>query len=149
MTSGLASIGVTFDSVDLQPSDRTFFLEITQGLNEPPEVRGVDVVVPGLDGQVPRPRRRDRLTIVLTGWIQGQGADQDARRSDFRATAETIRGLFHPAGDPATIQVTLENAAVQENTARPLNVIWNEVIKSEFAYISVELVSVVPSWTVV
>lgn len=147
MTSFLAAIGLTFDGNDLQPSDGSLFLEITSGLNEPPEVRGVDVVVPASAGQIPRTRKPDRLTIVLTGYVQGIGADQDASRIAFRTVVDNVRGLFDTAADPADIVATMEDGSTRTNTARTMNVIWNEVIKSEFATVSVELLSVVPDWT--
>lgn len=147
MTSFLAAIGLTFDAIDLQPTDQTFFLEITQGINEPPEVRGVDVIVPGSAGEIPRARKSDRLTIVLTGWVQGQGVDQDTARADFRATVDNLRSLFDTEADPADLVATMEDASTRTNTARTMNVIWTEIIKSEFATVSIEMVSVVPDWT--
>lgn len=143
MTTALASIGLTYDAADIQDADLGVFLEITQGLNEVPDVRGRDVVVPSLSGQIPRNRVMDTLKVVLTGYVRGNGFDQADRRADYRASSRYLRTLFSPTRVPAALVATLEDGVTTATlTCRPLNTIWNEVIQSEFARVSIELLAV-------
>lgn len=141
MSTDLATIGLTYDLADIQDQDLGIFLEITQGLHEPPEVRGRDVVVPSLAGQVARNRVVHQLKIVLTGIVRGNGASQASRHTDFRSQSLFLRTLFSPARLPAELVATLEIGSQATIQARPINTIWNEVVKSEFAYVSVELLA--------
>jgi hypothetical protein len=149
MTTPVAIVPVTFDSVDLCPDDLSRFFRITQGLNEPPDLRGVDVVVPGLDGQVTRPRRANTLRIVLFGHVMGVGSTQGDRRSSFRTEMAYLRDdLFSPARTAAELAATLENGLIATLDARPLpGMMVNELVPSEFAEVSIELLSVTPDWT--
>lgn len=146
MTTPAATIPLTYDAVDLQDADFGIFLEITQGLNDTPEVRGRDVTVPGLDGQIARNRKSHEMKLVLTGQVMGNGATEALRRSDYRTQVKFLRVLFSPKRQPALLRAPLEDGTIQSISARPLNSIWNEVVASEFAYLSVELVSVDPDW---
>lgn len=149
MTSPLAPIGLTYAATDLQDADLGIFLEITQGLNDSPEPRGRDVTVPGSDGQIPRNRRPHQLRLVLTGQVMGIGTTQALQRSNYRTKVKSLRTLFSPSRQPANLVATLEDATTGTISARPLNIIWNEIISSEYALVSVELVSVTPDWTFV
>lgn len=149
MTTPVAIVPVMYDSVDLCPDDLSMFFRITQGLNEPPDVRGVDVVVPGLDGQVTRPRRVDTLRIVLFGHVMGVGADQATRQAAFRTKIRYLRDtLFAVDRAAAELAASLEDGDVATIDARPLpGMIVNELVPSEFAEVSIELLSVTPDWT--
>ena len=147
MTTPLASIGLTYDAVDLQAADLSIFLEITSGLNEVAAVRGKDVLVPSADGQFARNRRKDHLDILLTGVVIGNGVDQAGRRAAYRASSRFLRDLFDPSRMPAALVASLEDGDTATILARPVNSIWNEIVKSEYAKISVALYSVAPDWT--
>jgi len=142
MTSALATIGLLYDGVDVQDPDLGIFLEITQGLHETPEVRGIDVTVPSVDGQFPRNRRWHQLKLVLTGIVRGNGVDQDARQASFRQNSRYLRTLFSSTRMPADLTAYLEDGASAVIPARPLNIIPNELVKSEFMLVSVELLAV-------
>jgi hypothetical protein len=148
MTSPLATIGLTYDAEDLQDFDLGIVLHITQGLNEAPDVRGKDVLVPGLDGQIPRPRRPHQLRLVLMGDVWGPGADTAARRSAYRVNQRFLRELFSPARDPADLVALAEDGSTWTISARPLNTIPVEQVPSEHATISVELLSIDPDWVI-
>lgn len=148
MTNGAASIGVTYDGTDCQDSDPGLFLEITRGINETIEVRGIDVVVPGLAGQIPRLRIGDSLRIVLSGFVAGAGMDLAAQKADFRSTMLAVRTLFDPTKEPAELALVLEDGSTATISARPLNIVVNDKVQSLFAYVSVELLSVAPDWTI-
>lgn len=111
------------DGVDLTRSDGKILMRVTRGLNEVPEVRGVDTIVPSLNGRIPRNRRLDRLVIEAAGIIMGAGADENAQRVDFRATIETLRDLMNPVQDPYNIAVIDEAGTTHTITARPMNLV--------------------------
>lgn len=142
-----AIIPVTFDAVDLCPDDLSAFLQITQGLNETPEVRGQDIVIPYLAGQASRPRRAHALKIVLTGFIRGIGATETDRRVSYRTTMRYWRDtLFDPTRTAAVLAATLEDGTIASLDARPLSMIVSEQVPSEYADVSIELLSVTPDW---
>lgn len=149
MTSPVAIIGLTYDSTDLQDADLGLFLQIVHGLNETPEVRGTDWIVPGAAGRVPYPREADVLRIELgDGWVMGTGSTHGDQMADFRDTVKALRELFDPTRDPATLTALLENGDTATISARPqgASLIVNEVVPSLFAYVSVVLESVDPDW---
>lgn len=147
MTNAAASIALTFAGVDVQHDDFGIFLEITQGLNEGPEVRGQDFVIPSVVGRTATNRKADRRRILLSGIVRGNGTTHADQQADYRDMVETFQALFSPASDPAELAATLENGSVKTINARVLNVAWNEAIQSLFAFVSVEMESVDPEWT--
>ena len=78
--SGVAT-AITADGVDLTRSDGKIIFRVTRGLDEVPEVRGVDTIVPSLQGRIPRDRRLDRLIIEAEGMVMGTGASETAQRA--------------------------------------------------------------------
>lgn len=146
MTSPLGIIGLTYDTDDLQLSDLTLFLTITYGLNEPAEPRGRDVLVPYLNGQVARPRRPDTRRILLAGHVKGDGADTAARQSAYRAMVRYLNDLFSPARMPADLVASLEDGSTATLAARPLPMVFTERVPSEWADLTVELLSIDPDW---
>lgn len=148
MTTSLAAIGLTYGAVDIQQSDLGIFLEITAGLDDSPDVRGIDVVVPGADGQVARPRRFDHRRILLAGHVMGNGDDETTRRTAYRSLRQTLSALFDATADPADLVATLEDDSTATIPCRTLSLVAIEVIPSEFANVSIELLAV-EDWTVI
>lgn len=148
MANDAASIPLTFDATDIQFADFGIFLEIREGLNEGPSVRGVDIIVPGADGRVWRNRRADTRRIVLAGLVRGNGATQDDRQADYRQNVLTMKALFDPTAAPATLAATLETGDPATIDCRTLNTIWSEAVPSELSYVTVELESVDPEWVI-
>lgn len=150
--SSPAIIGLAYDSEDIQDFDGGIFCEITHGLNEAPEARGKDSLVPGLDGQVPRNRRPDKLDILLRCQVRGnpvQPATIAESRSDYRTNARFVRTLFYPSRDEANLVATVEDGSTWTIAARPNgSPIWVEDVASEHATVSVALYSVAPDWTI-
>jgi hypothetical protein len=147
MTTALGIIPLTYDTDDLQPENLGIFLEITQGLDESPEVRGKDVTVPGLAGQIPRNRQPHQLRILLTGHVMGVGTTTAEIQSSYRTLARYMRTLFRPYRLPADLVAgPLEDGSTATISARPLNTIWIPEVPSEFSRVSVELFSVDPDW---
>lgn len=142
MTSPLASIALTYGSVDLQESDLQIFFEITRGIGETPTVRGVDTIVPARPGRIDGNRINDTLGIELHGWVCADPAavTTAGARASFAANRATVRTLFAPDRAPADLVATLEDGTILTISARPLpTMLWDEQIKSEMAYVNVEL----------
>lgn len=96
MTSGVATVGVTYDGEDVQRGDLGIFLEVVRGLNESPDVRGVDIVVPGAVGRVARNRIADRMVIELRGIVRG--GTQAPTSLPRKVGARTILAAFAASG---------------------------------------------------
>lgn len=112
------------DSVDLTRSDGRILGRVVRGLNEIPEVRGKDTIIPSKPGRTPRNRKLDRLMVEWEGMVMGAGADEDAQREDFRDLVDDIRALMDPTSDPYELVVTVEDGTTRSITARPVNVVW-------------------------
>lgn len=151
MSTPLAIISLTYDAVDIQTADLGIFLTITYGLNEGPEVRGKDVLVPGADGMVARPRRPHSHKILLGGLVRGvTGATEALQMADYRTNMRFTQTLFDPARDPADLVAGLEDGSTWTIAGRPLSpgVLATEQVPSLEADVSIELLSVTPRWTI-
>lgn len=124
MTNAALPTNITADSVDLSRSDGRLLFWMTRGLNEVPEVRGEDVIVPGRSGRIARNRKLDRLLLEATGYVMGEGATEALQRTDYRALMEILRDLMNPVQDPYEIVVVVEDGTTRTITARPLNMVW-------------------------
>jgi hypothetical protein len=148
MTTAVGIRGLQFSDEDLQPSDLSIFLQIVTGLDDLAAVRGVDTVVPGLTGRIPRERIADVRAIELAGWVQGVGEDEDARRADYRDSVLWLQTLFDPTAPPDVLEVTLESGGTATINARPLLMVWGEETVPCVRQVSVALESVDPNWVV-
>jgi hypothetical protein len=151
MTSPLATVGLSFDGVDLQTADLQIFLEIVHGLNEPPSVRGSDTIVPGLAGRIEGNRINDVLVIGLEGLFRADPTTttHDDAIASYRGNVNTVRSLFLPNRARADLVATLEDGSQLTVSARPMpGVIWSEPVKSELAQVSIEL-EAYDDWTAV
>lgn len=147
MPAAFGHIAFTFGGSSYQVPTTGIYLWISEGVNEMPSVRGVDVIVPALEGRVWRPRIKDVHKLVLTGWVWGIGATDTDARAAFRANMDTIRADFSPDGDPQALEALFEDGSTRTLDARPVNILVNEPVASLFASVSIELVSVTPDWT--
>lgn len=138
MTSTAAVIGLTYSGADIQVITG-IFLEITKGLAEGPQVRGVDIVVPGRDGRLARPRRADTTRIELHGWVRGVGTTEATDRHAFADNRASFNALFNPAANPANLVAYLENGDVATISARTLPTILFENRVPSYAEVNVEL----------
>lgn len=123
-------------------------LRCVRGLDDAPEVRGEDTVIPSAEGRVPRNRVWDRRVIELYGFVAGTGASETAQRADVRSALETLRTLFDPTGDPATLVVTLEDGSTATISARPINMVLDDGRIPTYREVSVELEAVEDDWVV-
>lgn len=146
MSSPVAVIGLTFRGTDIQDLDG-LFLEITGGLDELPEVRGEDTVVPGLAGRVSQNRIADRRELELEGYVRGVGADEEGDRSAYRTNVIAMQALFDPTLDPGELVASLEDGSTATINARALNIVGAQKMPS-FKLVSVKLESVDPNWVI-
>lgn len=123
---------LTANGFDLTRSDGRILFYPTRGIDEVPEVRGEDVVVPGLAGRFATNRKLDRLTIEATGMVMGSGATEALQRSDFRALVEQIRDVMNPSHDPYQLVITVEDGTTRTITARPMNIVWGDIVIPSF-----------------
>lgn len=140
-----AILDVTFDGISVQDTD-TLFLEIVSGLYDGLDVRGEDVTINYLAGQVPRSRRGHTRRVLLKGFCRGDGSTQDERRLSYRAERENMELLFDVTAMPATLEVTYADLSSRSITARTLNIIATELVPAEVADVSIELLSTDPDW---
>jgi hypothetical protein len=137
-----------YDGTALETSDLSVYLEVTFGLNEQPDVRGSDSVVPHADGAISRNRRAHDRRILLSGWVSGVGSTTALVRASYQNTFDTLFTLFATDRVPADLVVTSPDATTRTIEARPLNIAIKEVVLGEFAEVTVEMLSVAPNWTV-
>jgi hypothetical protein len=136
------STSLVADGVDLTRSDGRIIGRVVRGLNELPEVRGKDTIVPGMNGRIARNRKLDRLIIEWEGLIQGAGSTEDAKREDFRDLIDSIRSLMNPVQDPYELVVTLEDGSTRSITARPINAMFEAEFVPSYREASLEWESV-------
>jgi hypothetical protein len=127
MTHPAIPVSIVADGVDLTRSDMRILMMVTKGLNEVPEVRGEDTVVPSLNGRIPRNRRQDRLVIEAQGWVMGAGASETAQLTDFRGLIESIRDLMNRVQDPYNLSVIDEAGTTHTITARPIDLVVGDM----------------------
>jgi len=130
---------LTYASTDLQPTDQSFVLWISRGINDVPSVRGTDVVVPHKIGQTAGTRRADKLAIELTGWVLANGATADLLVAAFREIVESLKALFDPADGYQTLAATLEDGSEAMIAARVVGLVITEQVPSHVASAPVTL----------
>ena len=124
----------------------TFWL--VRGLDELPEVRGLDTVIPGAAGRVARNRIRDIRTIEIQGHIAGVGSTAAAQTDDFRDAMETLRALFDPTAAAATLVVGLEDGTRSASiNCRPVNSM-TRYVSDVGAEMNVELEAIGSDWSI-
>jgi hypothetical protein len=116
---GYTLTDLVFNSVELQRDDLTVHLEVVRGLDENPNSRGQDTVVPHLEGQVSRTYRDDILEIELFGFVQGSGSTEALRRASFRTLAEEMKFLFR-TNNEANLAGVDAGAHTYEIAAKPV-----------------------------
>jgi len=123
-------------------------IRLVRGLDEAPEVRGVDTIIPGSAGRIARARVWDRRVIELGGLIMGTGTTDAEQLEDTRAALEELRVLFDPTRQPATLIITLEDGGTATITARPVNMVVGPDEVPQRREVSIELEAVDEDWVV-
>lgn len=143
MTSPVAIVGLTFRGYDPQRPDLNVFFEVSEGLDELPEMRGEDQLIPFRTGQLPGLRLAHRRPVVLAGHIMGSGS---APRSEYRAYVDELKGIFDPAAGPGILAATLPDGTNRWINAVARNIIGGEGFGGEFRSLSIELEALDPYW---
>jgi len=140
MTSPLATYPTVYAGTDVQHADLGIFLEIIRGLLESPTVRGRDVTVPGLAGRIEANRENDTLMILLEGVVGPDAADVtlEAQLASYEVNRQAVRTLFATKRARADLVVSLPGSTATIS-ARPMNLIWKEIVQGVFAEVSIEL----------
>lgn len=148
----IVTLGATFDGtalVTIIGGQPRIMLRCVRGLDDSPEVRGTDTIVPGLAGRIVRSRVRDRRVIELAGWVMGTGTTEADQREDVRDALEELRALFDPTRTPATLLLELEDGGFATISARPLSTVMGDDPIPTYRALSVELEAVEADWTII
>jgi hypothetical protein len=143
MTSPIAVIGLTYDGYDLQRADLDIFFQITEGLDDLPETRGSDDLIPFRVGRLPVPRIADRRPVVAMGWVTRSSTSTEAA---YRAYIDDIKERLDPTGPPRTLIVTLEDGSQRWIHAVPRNLLPGDALGSDFRAFSIEWEALDPYW---
>lgn len=147
----IIAFAATYDSVPLEVVESgqpRYLIGLVRGLDESPEVRGSDTIIPGTAGRIERNRVRDRRVIELRGWVMGTGVSESAQRADMRTAFEELRTLFDPTRSAATLSIELEDGGTATISARPINLVTDEPVVATRREVSIELEAVDADWVI-
>lgn len=133
MTSPAAIVGLLVNGFDVQRADLGIFLDLTEGLDEFPAVRGEDSTIPFMPGSLFAARTADSKKLVMTGWVIADRSD--GVRAFFN---ELKRAVDPTAAARITVAATVEDGAEWTIDARPVSLIANSTMP-EFHRVSLEL----------
>jgi hypothetical protein len=129
----------TFKGNLLTPSDGSMFFEVSQGLWDSPDTRGEDTTVPTRPWRIHEVRLNDVLSIVLTGWVHGIGANDAARAASFDASMKLLRQWFRPDAAPGLLVVPLNDGTMASITARSRDAVPGPLISADFRRYGIRL----------
>lgn len=139
---------LTYRSTELRDlSARRCWFDIVDGFWGGVEVRGVDVIIPGLAGRYSRNRLDDKRTVRLHGFVLGTD------EANHRAVCDTLDGIFDPALAAGALVVTAPymglTAGSKTIQLRYLNADRREVVPYLVSEWDVELecIATPPDWT--
>ena len=123
-------------------------LWLVSGLHSGLSVRGTDTTVPALAGRIARNRVADRRLLEVEGFVQGVGANEALRRSDFETAMQEVSALFDPTLAAGTLEVLLQDGSTASIAARtlPETIEGPPEIPSRRA-VSFRLEALDPDWT--
>lgn len=75
------------------------------GYGESPAVRGEDHVMPRAEGREVGTRRKDVYRFVLEGYVEGTGADPDARALSWRTATDALLAVMDLSLAPGLVEV--------------------------------------------
>jgi hypothetical protein len=143
MTTPVAVVGLVWDDYDVQRADLDIFVEIVEGLDDLPRVRGNDQVIPFRSGRLPVPGIADGRAIVGNGWIAGGGSVPRVR---YRAYLDALKAKLDPTQGPKLLVATLEDGSLRWIHAIPRSLLPGESIGGEFRWFSIEWKACDPFW---
>jgi hypothetical protein len=144
MTSPVAVIGLVWDDFDLQRADLDIHFQISEGLDELPETRGSDEIIPFRRGRLPQDRVADRRPVVAIGWVTGPATEGAA--AAYRVYVDALKKRLEPTSAPRILVATMEDGTQRWTTAVPRNLIGGPALGSDFRPFSIEWESLDPYW---
>ena len=119
---------LTYGSLVISGEDPDICLDLIEGYQLLPAVRGKDWVVPRQDYKTPGNRRKDRLVLPIAGIVKGSGGTPQERREDLNVNLTAVLAVLHtfagfqtltlsdgylglPVGSEATIEARTVNGA--------------------------------------
>lgn len=136
MTSPVAVVGLVWDGHDLQRPDLDVFFEITEGLDDLPEFRGEDQLIPFRAGRLPGLRLPHRRPIVATGHVMGP-ADATAKAA-FRGYVDELKGWLDPTAGERGLVARFEDSSTRWINCAARNIMPGEGWASEYRAFSIE-----------
>lgn len=149
MTTFGGVVPVSFDGTSLQNFASGIWLDLVVGLVETPNVRGSDTTIPASAGTLEGNRVNDYLPLELRGSVRAAAAltDPAAMRASYFANLQTVRTLFASNRSRANLVATIPGGITKTISARPLNIVFAEIIPGEYAELSISLAGD-DDWTV-
>jgi hypothetical protein len=95
---------LTLGGTELQPTNQKHYFGLSTGIDQIPEVRGDDTVIPAKSGRYVQNRVADRLVLTLEGFVQGQGATEALAQADYLASALALKAIFDPTLAPQDLR---------------------------------------------
>lgn len=147
-TRSVTTYGATSLNTFTGASPRLLFW-LTRGLDDSPDVRGEDTVIPGTAGRTARNRVRDRRIIEIEGYVIGVGATDALQTDDFRDAMETLRTLFSPTAAAANLVVLLEDGVRSATiSCRTVDMLVDYEGLTVGARVNVELEAIGSDWSI-
>lgn len=143
MVSALAVVGLNWDGFDVQRADLDIFIEIAEGLDDLPDVRGGDQVIPFRTGRLPVRSIADFRPIIGNGWIAGSNSTP---RAKYRGYLDALKAKLDPTSEPRVLAATLEDGTTRWIRAIPRNLLPGPGIGGEFRTFSIEWKACDPYW---
>lgn len=144
MTSPVAVVGLVWDDDDLQRADLDVFFEITEGLDDLPETRGSDQVIPFRRGRLVQPRWPDGRPIVALGHVTGpSGAGAAAA---YRGYVDDLKARLDPTGPARLLVATLEDGTKRWINAVPRDLVGGPALGADFRPFSIRWDAPDPFW---
>lgn len=136
MTSPVAVIGLVWDGHDLCRPDLDLFFDMADGLDNLPEVRGEDQLVPFRAGRLSSSRLPHRRPIVANGHAAGPSGA--TARADLRAYIDEVKGWMDPTVGERILVATLEDGSLRWITCAARNILPGEGWGGEYRALSLE-----------
>jgi hypothetical protein len=143
MTSPVVVIGLDWDGFDLQRADLDILFELTEGLDDLPQTRGSDDVIPFRSGRLPQDRIADHRPVVATGWVTRPSASV---ASAYRAYVDSLKAKLDPTGPPHILVATLEDGSKRWINAVARDLIGGPALGSDFRPFSIAWDALDPYW---
>lgn len=83
-------------SITLSGGSDDICIDLIEGFFLFPEIRGVDWIVPRLDGEQPGNRRKGKLILPAAGYIRGTGGTTEERRETFNENVQDVINALDP-----------------------------------------------------